>query len=139
MRSLLTEILAQEGHQVTTAADGEEVVALLEREPFDLIMTDLVMPGLSGIEVLRAAKRIDPDCPVIIMTGYPSVESVVRLVRLGAVDYITKPFNVDVVKVTVAKLLEMRRLREHPPDVSPPERDAPDPDADPPDQSVQGR
>ena len=107
---LLTDVLSDEGYEVVTASDGQEAVDLLERERIDLIITDMVMPGLNGIEVLRTAKRLDPQRPVIVMTGYPSVETVRRLIRLGAEDYITKPFNVDIIKVTVAKLLEMRRV-----------------------------
>ena len=112
IRRLLTEVLAEEGYWVTTVSDGQQAIDLLERERFNLIITDMVMPGVSGIEVLRAAQRIDPQCPVVVLTGYPSVDSVRRLVRLGASDYIAKPFNVDVLRVTVAKLLEMRRVRE---------------------------
>ena len=66
------------------------------------------MPRLNGVEVLLAAKRLDPDLPVIMITGYPSAETV-RLVNLGAADYITKPFNVDLMKLTVAKALAMRK------------------------------
>ena len=116
IRVLLTYMLAEEGYKVTTASDGQKAVELLERERFDLIITDMVMPGLNGISVLRAAKSIDPRRPVIVITGYPSVETVRRLVRLGADDYITKPFNVDMVKVTVVKLLEMRQANDGPPD-----------------------
>ena len=103
----------------------------LEAEQFDLVMTDLVMPRANGIEVLHAAKRFNPGCPVIVVTGYPSVESVVRLVRLGATDYITKPFNVDVVKVPVAKLLEMRQNRRNSQGDDPPGIDDSDPQSDP--------
>ena len=109
IRVLLTYMLVEEGYKVITASDGQKAVDLLEREQFDLIITDMVMPGLNGIEVLRAAKSIDPRRPVIVITGYPSVGSVRHLVKIGADDYITKPFNVDLVKVTVAKLLEMRQ------------------------------
>ena len=66
------------------------------------------MPRLNGVEVLLAAKRLDPDLPVIMITGYPSAETV-RLANLGAADYITKPFNVDLMKLTVAKALAMRK------------------------------
>ena len=110
IRILLNDILTAEGYEVTTAFDGRWAIDLLERERFDLILTDMVMPGRDGTDVLRAAKRIDPWYPVVVMTGYPSVEAVTRLIRLGAADYITKPFNVDVLTVTVAKLLEMRQV-----------------------------
>ena len=115
IRTLLREVLTTEGYQVVTAVDGQDGIAALEGDHFDLVITDLVMPRANGIEVLQASKRTDPERPVIILTGYPSVETVVRMVRLGAADYITKPFNVDVVKVTVAKHLEMRRRPESPP------------------------
>ena len=72
------------------------------------------MPRVNGVEVLRAARRIDPNYPVMVITGYPSVETVTELVRLGAGDYLTKPFNIDVVRMTVAKLLEMGRINDEP-------------------------
>ncbi len=111
IRVLLTEILTEEGYQVTCAVDGRQAVDLLKANRYDLVITDMVMPGLNGLEVLQAAFRIDPEYPVIMITGYPSVEMAVKLVNLGAADYITKPFNVDLIKVTVAKVLEMKRMR----------------------------
>ena len=130
IRTLLREILVGEGYEVTTAADGQEAIDFLEREQVDLVMTDLVMPRVNGVEVIRASKRVNPRCPVIVVTGYPSVETVVRVTRLGAADYITKPFNVDVVKITVAKLLAMS---ENVQESNPAEGDDPDPQPDPPD------
>jgi diguanylate cyclase (GGDEF)-like protein len=112
IQTLLAGLLTEEGYLVTTAADGQEAIDLLERERFDLVITDVVMPGPDGTDVLLAARRIDPACPVIMITGYPSVDTAVRLVNLGATEYITKPFNVDLIKLTVAKVLEMTRVRE---------------------------
>ena len=114
IRDLLRLVLTGEGYSVVTANDGEEAIEHLEAQRFNLVITDLVMPKVNGIEVLRAAKRLDPNYPVIVITGYPSVETVTELVRLGAGDYLTKPFNVDVVIVTVAKLLEMGRVNGEP-------------------------
>ncbi len=114
IRDLLRLVLTGEGYTVVTASGGEEAIEYLEAQPFDLVITDLVMPTVNGVEVLRGAKRIDPNFPVIVITGYPSVETVTELVRLGAGDYLTKPFNVDVVIVTVAKLLEMGRVNREP-------------------------
>lgn len=108
--ALLSAVLTEEQHQVTTADNGEQAIALLERSSYDLVITDLVMPGLNGVEVLMAAKRINSRLPVVVITGYPSVTTAVKLVELGANDYITKPFNIDVIKVTVAKVLQMTRL-----------------------------
>ncbi len=114
IRDLLRLVLTGEGYSVVTANDGEEAIEYLEARRFDIVITDLVMPGVNGVEVLRAAKRIDPNYPVIVITGYPSVETVTELVRLGAGDYLTKPFNIDVVRVTVAKLLGMGRMNGEP-------------------------
>ena len=109
--ALLSEVLTEEQHQVTTADNGEQAIYLLHRSRYDLGITDLVMPGLNGVEVLMAAKRINSRLPVVVITGYPSVTTAVKLVELGANDYITKPFNIDVIKVTVAKVLRMTRLK----------------------------
>ncbi len=114
IRDLLKLVLTGEGYSVVTASGGEEAIGYLEAQRFDLVITDLVMPTVNGVEVLRAAKRIAPNFPVIVITGYPSVETVTKLVRLGAGDYLTKPFNIDVVLVTVAKLLEMGRMSGEP-------------------------
>ena len=111
VRVMLTEVLAtEEGYDVTTANDGSQAIDLLHQERFDLIITDLMMPDVNGIGVLQEAKRIDPLYPVIIITGYPSINTLTRLVKLGATDYITKPFHVEVIKVTVAKVLEMSKV-----------------------------
>ena len=114
IRDLLRLVLTGEGYSVVTANDGEEAIEHLKAQRFDLVITDLVMPRVNGVEVLRAAKRIDSNFPVIVITGYPSVETVTELVKLGAGDYLRKPFNVDVVLVTVAKLLEMGRMSGEP-------------------------
>jgi diguanylate cyclase (GGDEF)-like protein len=79
----------------------------MEKEAFDLVISDMVVSEVGGIEVLQAAFRIDPHYAVSMITGYHSVETAVKLVSMGAADYITKPFNVDLIKVTVAKILTM--------------------------------
>ena len=109
IRTLLTDVLTKEGYVVTTAADGEEAVGLLEKERFDLVITDLAMPGINGIEVLLAAKRVDDDYQVIVITGYPSASDIKKIMRIGAADFIMKPFNVDWIKFSVVKALEVRR------------------------------
>ena len=119
IRVLLTEILTEDGYQVTSAKDGIEGVELLKRNWYDLIISDMVMPGMNGVEVLQEAFKVDPEYAVIMITGYPSVETAVKLVNLGASDYITKPFNVDLIKVTVAKVLEMKRIRGVTPGLEP--------------------
>ena len=76
IRSVLTEILQAEGYEVVGASGGEAAIERLRGEQFDLVITDLVMPGVGGMEVLRVAKRVDPGLPVVVMTGYPSSATV---------------------------------------------------------------
>jgi diguanylate cyclase (GGDEF)-like protein len=110
MRDLLKQILTEDDHEVVTAATGREAMVLFWQGRIDLIISDIVMPGMDGIEVLQAAKNIDPDIPVILITGYPSTETAARVINLGAAEYITKPFNVDLLKLTVAKVLEQKNV-----------------------------
>lgn len=119
IRVLLTEILTEDGYQVTTAKDGIEGIELLKQNRYDLIISDMIMPGKNGIEVLQEAFKVDPEYAVVMITGYPSVETAIKLVNLGAADYITKPFNVDLIKVTVAKVLELKRIRGITPGLEP--------------------
>ena len=111
IRALLTELFTAEGYEVTTAVDGEQALELLETERFDLVLTDLIMPGLDGVEVLQRAKRVDADRPVVVMSGHAPVERVSRLAELGADDYITKPFDLEDVKEIVARLINISRAR----------------------------
>ena len=113
IRVLLTEVLSQEGYDVVTAKDGQEALSILERGGIDLVLTDMVMPRGSGLEVLEAARRYDPSVPVIVMTGYPSIDDAADLVRMGVSDYISKPFDLEVIRELVRKHLgERRRQRE---------------------------
>ena len=108
IRALLNEILSEEGYEVTTASGGSQAISILDQDRFDLIITDIMMPEVDGMEVLLYARRIDPKCPVIMITGYPSAETIERLTSLGASDYITKPFSPDLIKQTVGKILELK-------------------------------
>ena len=112
IRVLLSEILTDEGFEVVTASGGREAIDYIENEHFDLVISDMVMPDVNGVEVLQAAFRTDPEYAVIIITGFPSVDTAVKLVNLGAADYVTKPFNVDTIKITVAKVIESKKVRE---------------------------
>lgn len=110
MRNMLSDVLLEEGHEVFEAPNGEEAVKKLREEYFELVITDIMMPGLNGIGVLKAAKEIEPGTDVIVMTGYASVETAVESMRLGASDYITKPFNIDQIKIVVSRTLKKRVL-----------------------------
>ncbi len=103
-------ILTEEGYEVQTRLSGPEGLKLLAEEPFDLVIVDLKMPGMDGIEVLQAIKRDYPQTPVIMITGYATVESAVEAMKSGAFDYLPKPFTPDEVAVVVKKALETRSM-----------------------------
>jgi len=106
----LKRVLDGDRRDVEVCHSGPEAVARLEEDSFDLVITDLKMPGVDGIGVLGKAKELDPLCEVIVITAYASVESAVEVMKLGAYDYISKPFNVDRIRLVVDKALEKRRL-----------------------------
>jgi DNA-binding NtrC family response regulator len=91
----LRSVLEIDGHQVQYTADPQRGLELLKQHPFDVLLTDLVMPKMGGIEVLRRAKRIRPSCEVVLMTAFASVETAREALKQGAVDYITKPFSAE--------------------------------------------
>jgi DNA-binding NtrC family response regulator len=111
MRDLLAKVLERNGYQVATAGDGESALGLLEREPVDLAIFDVVMPGLTGMEALRAVKELNPLIVVLIMTAFGSIDQAVQAVKEGAYDYVSKPFKIEEMLLTVEKALEERRLR----------------------------
>lgn len=106
---VLKEILTYRGHEVVTAVDGQEAIDLLQTERFDLIITDIVMPRKTGVDVLKMARDIDPRYPVIVITGNPSEETTEKLIRIGAYEFIVKPFDNDRVLMAVTKLLAIRK------------------------------
>src|SRR5262249_42014602 len=111
MRELLNIVLSREGYHVITAESGGEAISVLQRQPVDLLISDIRMPDIGGVDVLRAAKQGDPDVPVIMMTALASTDPAVEAMRLGASDYVTKPFDVDELKIVVRHALERRQLR----------------------------
>ena len=110
MRELLAIVLKREGYEVVLAESGREAVAALERHPFDLLVSDIKMPDMSGVDVLRAAKTIDRDILGIMVTAFASTDTAVEALRLGAYDYVSKPFNVEELKDRIRKALERRTL-----------------------------
>ncbi|MCX6589135.1 MAG: sigma-54 dependent transcriptional regulator [Acidobacteria bacterium] len=99
-------------YRVTCVASAEEAIAAVERQPFHLIVSDLMMPGLSGLDLLKRIKADAPNTPVILLTAYGSVESAVDAMKSGAFDYLTKPVESTDLLMTVARALETQRLRE---------------------------
>jgi len=110
IRKILTIMLAKQGYHTETAADGLEALERLEQAPFDLVITDLRMPRLDGLDLLRRIKEHDSDLTVIIVTAFSSVETAVEAMRHGAYDYVSKPFREDVLLLTLEKALERRSI-----------------------------
>src|SRR5512147_896888 len=103
-------LLSREGYRVATAYSGQDALKKIEAEEFDLVITDLKMEGISGMEVLEKAVALRPNIIVIIMTAFGSVESAVEAMKKGAGDYIGKPFINEDVKMTVKRLLEHKKV-----------------------------
>ena len=112
MRELLSIVLRREGYDVTLAENGRAAIEQLERSRFDLLVSDIKMPDMTGVDVLRAAKRLDPDILGIMITAFASADTAIEAMRLGAHDYLSKPFDVDELKMKVRNALEQRQLRQ---------------------------
>ncbi|MCI0404623.1 MAG: sigma-54 dependent transcriptional regulator [candidate division Zixibacteria bacterium] len=110
MRGMLAETLSGEGYDVDTAADGRAGINRAREKKFDVVLTDLKLPEMDGIAVLSQLKEADPDLAVIVMTAFGTIETAVEAMKLGAVDFIAKPFDTDRLGVIIKKALENRRL-----------------------------
>jgi DNA-binding NtrC family response regulator len=109
IREGLTRILERDSFLVETAKNGHAAIELLQQREFELIITDLKMPGMSGFEVLKAVKILQPETPVIMITGFATVETAVEAMKSGTVDYIVKPFTPEQILEKVHKALELRK------------------------------
>jgi len=112
VRDVLNSFLGGKGFSVTLAQNGEEGIDMLRAEKFDLILTDLVMPGITGMDVLREAIASKISVPVVVMTAFGTVQTAVEAMRTGAFDYITKPFNLDELTIVIDKALSVSRLQK---------------------------
>jgi len=112
MRRLLEISLADDGHSVRCVGDAETGLRNLAAEPADLVVTDLKLPGMSGLEFMQAAKRINASVPMIVMTAYGSVETAVEAMKAGASDYVLKPFTMAEMKLVIHKELDVQRVRD---------------------------
>ena len=108
IQDILNWALSAEGYRVATAGSGEEALNRVEQEDFDIIVTDIVMPGLDGLEVLERSRVLNPRAAVIVMTAYAALETAIAALRRGASDYLEKPFSVDLLKERVQRLLQYR-------------------------------
>src|SRR3954447_11188395 len=111
MRDSLAATLTRAGHDVVVCTDGPAAVDRLSAGGrFELLITDLKMPRMTGIELLAEAKRLRPDLPVVLMTAFATVQTAVEAMKLGAYDYIQKPFDGDEIRLLVERTLEHNRL-----------------------------
>lgn len=108
MRRILELSLKSMGHDVAQAADGQEALAMLETGSFDLVLTDLRMPRLDGIGLLTALRDADNDIPVIVMTAYGTIETAVAAMKVGAADYVIRPFEMETIEMAVTRALTMQ-------------------------------
>jgi DNA-binding NtrC family response regulator len=108
VRLSCSRTLVPEGYELKMAKNGLEGLKLLEEESFDLVLTDLKMPNMDGIEVLANIKEKWPATDVVIVTGYQTVETAVKAIKLGAFDYIEKPFTPDTLIATVSNVFKTR-------------------------------
>ncbi len=112
MCQLLTDLLREEGYEVDVARDGASAVAKYQAAPFDLTITDLMMPKMKGIELIAKLREIDSGTLVLLITAFGSIESAVEAMRAGAFHYVTKPFHNDEILIQVKRALEQKTLRE---------------------------
>ncbi len=111
IRNLLSRVLSKEGYELQEADNGDDAIELAQQNPPDLVLCDIKMPGKDGIQVLDELKQISSDIEVIMLTAYSTVESAVQAMKLGAVDYIKKPFDVDELKIIIRKNLGVVELK----------------------------
>jgi two-component system response regulator HydG len=111
-RIMLRAVLQEEGYQVAEAADGPDAIRAVEQEPFDLILLDIRMTTMDGIETLTEIRKVSPFVPVLMMTAYASVKTAVEALKAGAFEYLTKPLDIEELKILMEKALEHYHLRE---------------------------
>lgn len=112
IRDVLSNYLDSLGYIVETANDGEDALSKFKRGGFDLIISDLLMPTVDGLELLKQVRELDKEVIFLMITGYPSIETAVEAIKKGAYDYITKPFHMEDVKIRIERAFEKKNLKE---------------------------
>lgn len=112
IRRLLADELEQEGFRVATAATGEQGLALVDKERFDLVLVDLKLPGMSGIDVIRRIRRLPSPVDTIVITGHGNIDAAVQSMKLGALDFITKPFKLSELIPRIDQAVRQKRAFE---------------------------
>jgi len=111
LRLLKTILTSKTEHEVVTTNNPMEAAKLLKEEHFDLLITDLKMPVLDGMDLIETVKQIDPDLPIIMITAYGTIETAEEAIQKGAYDYITKPFRQEAILITLKRALEWRQMQ----------------------------
>ncbi|MEN6351439.1 MAG: response regulator [Syntrophomonas sp.] len=111
IRELLSVYINNCGYEVTFAASGQEALEYYKSRHYDVVVSDLIMSPIDGMELLGEIKKFDPDALFIMITGYPSIETALEAVKKGAKDYITKPFNIDDIRLKIERVILERSLR----------------------------
>jgi DNA-binding NtrC family response regulator len=106
LREGLSKLLEDEGYAVECAEDGEKALEIVRSTHIDLMLTDMRMPGMSGIDLLKQVRKIREEIGVIILTGYGEIESYIEAMNFGAMEYVSKPFKVNELKFIVSKILD---------------------------------
>lgn len=114
MREGLVELLKEEGYYVESAENGKKGIDKFKEKDFDVVLTDLIMPVMGGMEVLRETKRMRPATQVILITAYATIENAIEAMKSGASDYITKPFKIDEVQTKIRKTLAEAEFERYP-------------------------
>jgi diguanylate cyclase (GGDEF)-like protein len=113
LRSMLSEVLTDDGYEVTSAENGEQALEIFRKSPFPVVITDILMPGVNGIDLLQEIKKSFPDTQVIIMTSHASLETAINALRSGAYDYLVKPFeDLELISAVVNRAVEKIGLIE---------------------------
>jgi two-component system response regulator PilR (NtrC family) len=112
IREVLSNYLESMNYEVDTAEDGQDALNKFSKGDFDLIISDLLMPNVDGLELLKRVRNIDKEVIFLMITGYPSIETAVDAIKKGAYDYITKPFHMEDVKLRIERAFEKRSLKE---------------------------
>ncbi len=110
--NLLRELLGRQDYQIETCLNGQDALAKVQAGRYDMIISDLKMPGISGIDLIKSVKAVSPSTAAVLVTGYATVETAVKALRYGADDYLTKPFNIDELRKVVSRGLESKQLRQ---------------------------
>jgi DNA-binding NtrC family response regulator len=112
IREVLSNYLQGMNYGVQTAEDGQDALAKYKKGEFDLIISDLLMPNIDGLELLKRIREVDREVIFLMITGYPSIETAVDAIKKGAYDYITKPFHMEDVRLRIERAFEKRTLKE---------------------------